>query len=210
MPTTQCRAHVLESDRSRLLSADRFSPQATEHAVVERVGGEEEKLRYAVAGVEEAFLCSETPGARARAAKCCWEMAWQRGFFDAVLYEGEGILDLHPHMSVFVMPADPVLVPVAVKRKQELLRAPCEAHLKYVVSAEGEAKLEEEGSDVSLADDSDFDLQEVQEEAFIASFEIPDEPGAKLVEWAKEGVPVMGELSELREELADLPWPEWW
>ncbi len=63
---------------------------------------------------------------------------------------------------------------------------------------------EEEASAVSLGDESDLDLQEVQEEEVIESFEIPDELGEKLREWVEEGVPVMGELWELREELADL------
>lgn len=195
---------ALESDRSRVLIAGRFSPRATEDGDVECVIGEKEPLRYAVAGAEETFLCSYPPGAEAEAARWYWETAWQRGFSDAVLYEGEEMLDLNPDLSVFVMPADPALLPLAAKREQEVLRLPLEIYLKHVLAAEGGFLPEEVGSDVSLGDESDLDFWDEQEEEVIESFEIPDELGKKLLEWAEQGVPVMGKLWKLREELADL------
>lgn len=196
---------VLESDRSRILIAGRFAPRDGEREVVERVVGEEETLRYGAAGAEMTFLCSYPPGESAQAAAWYWDTTWVRGYSDAVLYEGEDVLDTHADLAVFVLPADPGLLPLACKRREELLRLPFETFLEHLMAAEGQHLPEVEEDDVPLPDDRDPELvDDDEEENVIASFEISDAMGERLREWVDEGVPVRGEVWRLRDELSNL------
>lgn len=196
---------VLESDRSRILIAGRFSPRATEREAVERVVGEKETLRYEVAGANATFLCSYPPGEDARAEDWYWETAWRRGSSHAVLYEGEDVLDAEPELAVFVMPADPGLLPLVRKTRAEVMRLPFETYLEYLLAAEGQRTPDEEEEALSLPDDRDPELvDDDEEEQVIASFEISDEVAEKLLKWVDEGVPMEAEVWRLRDELSDL------
>ena len=183
---------LLESNRSKRLAAARVVATETVTEPKVEYGGTDETDAYAEAGASATLLFHYPPERPMRTADRYLEAAPVDEYSDCIIFEGDATADGRSDLNVYVtrpLPDGETLVS----------RAQCEVTrlgLRTYLAAAAGVELGPEPEPDELPDEDEWEVVE--------EFEIPDEIGEQLIEWADRGVPIHKDAWTLREPYAGL------